>query len=308
MVWSSNTETVKTSIYFFVACVGLSLAVGCKAEPISNSVPPLFLTNNVAAARWPFNWKPPFTIPTNTPAFEAYGLELMLAQANDMREKWRLDIPQPLSINEVFFAVFPTAYGIEGHLMTRDRRFDWSFDRNVLFSFQDRTYCPATFRHQDNESARLAKIKSKITAAEAEAVARDALSNLFGLTEKQMHLQESVEVHQYKFEESDGVVYPLPMFNVVWSCEGPTRFAAENMEYRPVHMDISGITKNVADYSHAEYLSLKSPIPRPPLPTNYFQMLGLPDKYLETVSARQRSLWGLPPLTNSPSQVANPDK
>gem|GEM_PF-4103307 len=42
-------------------------------------------------------------------------------------------------------------------------------------------------------------------------------------------------------------------------------------------MEISGITKKVVNYSHAEYLNLNSPLSRPSILPNYFQMLGLPD-------------------------------
>jgi hypothetical protein len=150
----------------------------------------------------------------------------------------------------------------------------------------------------------LAKIKSKITEKKAEAIARNALYKLFGMTETQLHLKKAVVVNQYKFEESDGKIYPLPLFDVRWRMAGPTQYSAENLEYTPLYMDISGITKNVAKYEHSQYLNLSSPLPRTPIPTNYFQMLGLPDNYLETASDRQRALWGLPPLTNSIGPVS----
>jgi hypothetical protein len=278
------------------------------AEPVSNALQWIPPSNSMAAARWPWKWNPPFSIASNTPAFEAWGLEFMLARANEMREKWQLDIPRPLTVDEVYFAVHPTVDGIAGHLMTRDKRFHWSFDRNVLFSFEDRMYFAPSFRHHDDESARLAKIKSKITKKEAEAIARKALHTLFGMTEKQLHMKKGVEVNQYKFEESDGQVYPLPLFDVRWRMVGPKQYAAENLEYIPLYMEISGITKNVAKCEHPECLGLDSALPRSPIPTNYFRMLGLPDNYLDTLEARKRDLRSLPPLTNSPSPTTNLEK
>jgi hypothetical protein len=56
--------------------------------------------------------------------------------------------------------------------------------------------------------------KSKITAREAKAIARESLHNL-GLSEKQLELIEPPSVNQYKFEESDGTIYPLPYFTWV---------------------------------------------------------------------------------------------
>lgn len=265
------------------------------AESVSNTVRWIAPSHSIAAARWPWKWKSPFAIGTNTPAFESYGLEFMLIAANEMREKWGLDISKALSVDDVFFTVYGTAHGIEGHLRTRDGRFQWDFDRNALYSFMDIKYQHASFRYHDEESARLANIKSKITKKEAEAIARNALYKLFGMTEKQLHLKKPVQVNQYKFEESDGKVHPLPLFDVRWRMAGPKQYSAENLEYTPLSMDVSGITKNVANYSHAQYLNLSSPLPRPPIPTNYFQMLGLADNYLDTVPERQRALWGLPP-------------
>jgi len=64
-------------------------------------------SNSMTAARWPWDWKSPFAIAAHTPEFERWALEFMLAQANDMREKWRLDIPKPLTVDDVWFAASP---------------------------------------------------------------------------------------------------------------------------------------------------------------------------------------------------------
>jgi hypothetical protein len=47
------------------------------------------------------------------------------------------------------------------------------------------------------------------------------------------------------------------------------------------------------------------PLPRATMATNYFQMLDLPDNYLDTVPERKRHFLGLPPPTNSPLQGTN---
>ena len=275
------------------------------AESASNAVPWIAPSNGMATARWPYRWKSPFAIATNTPAFEEYGLRFMLDQANEIRERWRLDIPEPLTTNNVYSAACPTIHGIEGHLMTDDQRFHWNFDRNILLSFSDRHYFAPSFRYHDGESARLAKIKSQITAKEAEAIARDALQKLLGANPQQLKLRKRAEVNQYKFEESDGKVYPLPLFDVRWRVAGPKRYAAQNLEYTPLRMEVSGITKNVVNYHHSQRLDVDSPVPRTPLPTNYFQMLNLPENYLDTVPESKRRLWGLPPGTSSPVDATN---
>jgi hypothetical protein len=273
---------------FLTLSVLSAQAVFCQATNQIHLVP----TDNIAAARSSV-WEPDFgRITTNTPAFEKYAVNFMLKQANEMRTNWNLDIPKPLTINDIVFSLQATPYGIEGFIDTRDGRFVWWFEWNVLTGFQDHKYWPRSFQYHWDEEAQLAKIKSKIDAKEAEVIARNALHKL-GLTEKQLHLIEPPRVNQYKFEETNGIVYPLPMFNVGWVVEGFT-----DPDVPSVVFDVSGITKTVAEYSNPH-------TPRVPLPANYFQMLNLPTNYLETLSPRERSRLHLPPLTNSPPQITN---
>ena len=241
------------------------------------------------------------TIATNTTAFEEYGLRVMLAQANQVREQWNLDIPEPLTVSNVNFNLWAYVGGVTGDLTTKDGRFVWQFWINDFYHFADTNYYPHSFRHHDEQSARLTRIKSNITSKEAAAIARDALHRL-GLSEKQLKLIEPPSVNQYKFEESDGTIYPLPMFNVGWKIK-------EFLSHSPpsgqnaVVFDVSGITRRVAEYANTHPRR-----PRIPLPTNYFQMLNLPTNYLQTLSRRERIRIGLAPLTNSPSQTTNATK
>jgi hypothetical protein len=254
-------------------------------------------TNAIAAARSRVKQPDLFRIATNTLAFEEYCLNSMLALANETRVKWKLDLPAPLTVNDVLFTLTPTPYGIDGGLSTRGGRFNWSLSRNTFDIFQDCKYEPFSFRHKDDESARLAKIKSKITAKEAEAIARGILHGL-GFTERQLRLKEPPAVNQYRFEETDGTIYPLPVFNVAWRVEGD-----DEDEFPSVTVDVSGITKNVARYTNTDRYA-----PHVPTPTNYFRLLGLPDNYLETLPLMKRLKWGLASLTNSPSQTTNTGK
>jgi|GEM_PF-5458998 len=88
--------------------------------------------------------------------------------------------------------------------MTRDKRFKWTFVRNVICGFEDRQYFSPSFRYHDEKSARLVKIKSSIIKKEAEAIARNALYKPVNMTEKQLGYRNRVEVNQYKLEESNG--------------------------------------------------------------------------------------------------------
>ena len=284
--------------YGIVLSVLAAQAVCVKAQTATNSVR-LVITNPVAAARANVRQSDYGRIATNTPAFEEYGLNFMLSKANEVREKWMLDIPKPLTVQDVLFTLKATAYGVEGGIQTRDYRFSWTFEHNSLTIFQDHQYWPRSFRHHDDESARLAKIKSLITAQEAEKVARDRLVQL-GLDEKKLQLKSPPVVNQYKFEEIDGLVYPLPMFKVSWREDDAPKIEPGEIDYRPVELDISGITKNVA-----EYFNVSRYAPRNIMPTTYLQMLGLPANYLDTLPEKKRSAWGLPPLTNSSVRPTN---
>src|ERR1035441_8069090 len=195
----------------------------------------LFPTNAMGAARSRVKQPDLFRITTNTLAFEEYYLNLMLAVANETRVKWKLDLPAPLTVNDVLFTLTPTPSGMDGGLGKRDGRFDWGFMWNTFTGFHDCKYRPVTFGYMVDEQARLAKIKSKITAKEAEAIARGVLHGL-GLSEKQLRLKEPPAINQYKFGETDGTVYPLPMFNVAWRVEGD-----DEDEFPSVTVDVSGI-------------------------------------------------------------------
>lgn len=231
----------------------------------TNEPPTAPTAGEIAAARTPEAHVSALRIATNTPAFDEYGFNLMLRTANEMLDKWKLDrtiYSNALTLRDVNFKLTAEAGGISGSLSTKDNRYVWGFVDNRWSEFADVPYCPQSFRYNDDESARLAKIKSKITAKEAKALARKYLHAL-GMTEKQLRLIEPPKVNQYKFEESDGTVYPLPMFNVAWS-------EKERPDARVVVFNISGITGQVAKYLNAALLT-----PRAPIPTNYADMLNV---------------------------------
>jgi hypothetical protein len=234
--------------------------------------------------------KIPGQIATNTPAFELYAYPRMLAEVNSMREKWNLPIPNPLTTNNSYITLIAGAYGINGAVSTKDGRFRWNFSDNRMIVFGDTNYYPQSFRYHDDESAKLAKVKSKINAKEAEAIARNHL-HLLGLTERQLKLTDPPRVNQYKFEEADGTIYPLPVFNIAWHENGH-----DNPYYPGVTFDVSGITKQVVEYAN---LSLQ--LPPAPIPKNYFEMLGVKPP---TNTSQRLGLRPLEPLdfnTNSAS-------
>ena len=270
-----------------LCCIVLSV-LSAQAQTNEIRVVP---TNNLSPVRLK-TWQDIGIIASNTPAFEQYAIPRMLAEVNSMREKWKLPIPYPLTTNNANISLKAAPKGIDGAVSTRDGRFRWNFGRNNMTLFADTNFYPQSFRYQDHESARLAKIKSKIDAKQAEAIARDALHKI-GLTEIQLECIEPPEVNQYKFQESDGTIYPLPMFNVGWKIKG----FDESDDFPSVKFDVSGITKEVA-----EYFNVAPKRPQMPVPTNYFDMLGVKPPTNELQKAGLRMLEPLNPATNAPAK------
>ncbi len=202
-------------------------------------------------------------IATNTLAFEEYGFNLMLSEATRFQNLWELDIPQPLSVQHVFFVLVAHSDGVNGEIFTRDRRFVWSFQRNALEAFADTNYWPQSFRYNDEASSKLTKIKSKINAKEAEVIAREYLHRL-GLDEKRLGVIEPPAVNQYKFEEKDGTVYPLPIFNIAWKVKEIEATGGS------LEMNVSGIIKKPVTY-----FNVTPNRPHHELPTNYYEMLDV---------------------------------
>jgi len=210
----------------------------------------------------------------------------MLANALKFQKAWDLDIRKPLTPKNTLFVLEARVGGIDGTLGTRNGRYHWSFAGNSFSKFYDTNYWAPSFRYKDDATAKLAKVKSKINAKEAEAIARDYLHRL-GLTETQLGLVEPPSVNQYKFEETNGIVYPLPLFHVSWDKTG------QDLMDGAVVMYISAIIKKPVEFKI--YVG-----PEYPLPTNYCDMLGV----LPPTNLAQE--FGLKPWPKKPGVTNNP--
>jgi len=229
-------------------------------------------------------------ISKNTPAFEKYGVSLILSIANETADKWRLGTPHRLEINNIVFWLKPKSTCVQWILSTRDARYCWAFDNGWLNSFWDEPNCRRAYLINTNAPgvmndevlARMVKTESKITETVAIKMARDYLHAL-GFEEGQLRLHEPPKVERDGYTADDGKRYQVPLFAVGWSVEGA------NPEARLVEITVSGITSNIVQYVNANPNT-----PRIPLPTNYFQMLNLPTNYVETLSRKDRLRLGLP--------------
>ena len=228
-----------------------------------------------------------FAIGTNTPAFERYAFDLMVSQCNVTREKWKLDMPHPLSENNVRYCAWPHVFGVTGSVSTKG--FGWSFGRNLILQFEDYNYSDRSFNTSVEKIERLAKIKSKITAPEAESIARDAFAAL-GLTVQQFGLVEPPKVEQEGTENPDGTKIFFPLFKVQWF----ENQKARDENFAGVTFTISGITKTVVYYFNPCVDAPDLNPPRPALPPDYYDWFGV----LPPMNEDQRM--GYKPLTRKP--------
>ncbi|HEY3857204.1 MAG TPA: hypothetical protein VGO67_22695 [Verrucomicrobiae bacterium] len=202
-------------------------------------------------------------IGTNTPAFDEYAFNLMINGAERLRSSWELKSVPPLSVKNITFDAIAMKYGVKGEISTEDGRFNWQFADNALWIFDDKEYTPRSFEFKKDELQRLKKIASKITAKQAEDLARHYL-HAIGLTEQGLQLLEPPRVSSYGFADSDGTEHHLPIFDIKWSMPGYDDPAPG------VRFDISGITGGVAHYANTS-----TKLPKAPLPTNYLDMLEI---------------------------------
>ncbi|MDB6065358.1 MAG: hypothetical protein JWR26_1566 [Pedosphaera sp.] len=227
--------------------------------------------------------KPIDSVGTNTPAWEAQAVSLMLAQANLTRTNWGLELPHELSTNDVAWYVYPALNGPHGNIATTDGRYLWLFMGTQMYQFDDHDYFGRRVAYSGEEGARLAKITSKITKAQAQKIAEDALHGL-GFTTKLLHLQAQPKVTQFHFVDG-GRDEPLPLFRVNWkNAEDPT----DNLD---VEMQVSGIIKKVISYSN--FVRETPPLP---IPNNYFELLGV------NPPQNERQRMGLERLTPLPAK------
>ncbi len=268
-------------------------AASVYAQTPTNAAPVVPL-DEIAAARTTVREPEMWRISTNTPAFEQYGVGLMLSVANQMAEKWKLDLPHPLRVSDIVFWLKPKATSIQWGFNTRDGRYGWDSDEGWVKLFRDdenssRAYYPSRGRTNAYDILRqMALTKNRLTEKQAIQMARDSLHAL-GFTERQLRLHEPPRVEYRYFTEADGKKHKVPLFAVGWSVE------QADPDSRLVEITISGITTNIVEYFNADPNT-----PRIPLPPSYFQMLGLPTNYLDTLSPKARRQLGLPPLSAQP--------
>jgi hypothetical protein len=208
-------------------------------------------------------------VPTNTAAFRNYALDLMLRQANHINAKWRLGLPALLTSDPVTrLAVTPTTRGLTGGIVISNRYY-FGFRDGTFAGYHDEPWWWQSLETNFPKLKELGGQRSPLSAREAAQVAEDALRQL-GLAPAQFGLMETPVLEQRHYETADNQRLQLPLFLVRW-------VPAPDAQFGDIRIEVSGLTKQVVAYENL----LAQPSP---LPTNYFQMLGIsPDS----------SKWGL---------------
>lgn len=241
-------------------------------------------------------------VPTNTLAFREYSLDLLIALANEVAEKWNLELSRPVTADHVtrFYAV-PRITGADATI-TINERFGFAIQEGRFERFRDLRYwsgswgdnsgLPTAASPPTNSELRapiardeafkqaflgqagranahhqkmveLSRATNRLTKETAMQLAQRCFHKL-GFTEKQLGLCEQPDVTQFKYQPEGGTnSFPLPLYGVAW------RFQGNDLE--PVTMEVSGITGSVVSYFNvapgAKVIAF---------PTNYFEMLGVP--------------------------------
>lgn len=204
------------------------------------------------------------TIPTNTPAFQKYAFDEMFHHATNMAISWNLDLSSPIATNAVtdFHAVADQG-GASGDIVLSNRfYFQWWY--GGLPSFNDQIYsCLRTQTPDVNANDAILeewmRATNLLTLEKAQATAESAMKSI-GLPMDKVGFNKPKRAHQFKYKWKDGKVYLLPYYQFIWQTEEDA-----------CTVDVSGISGKVAYFSFAGY-----PYLRFDMPTNYFEMLGLP--------------------------------
>ena len=199
-------------------------------------------------------------VPTNTFASRSYALSAMLTQANLINVQWQLGLRSPLTSDDVTrMAATPTIRGIDGGI-TISNHYYFGFRGGGFSSYHDSQSSWQKTGVNPVRLAELAQRQSLITASEAGRIAEQAL-RVLGIVPRQFGLLDKPVAEPYYTYTKDDQRLPLPLFLVRW-------VPSPDAQFGDIRIEVSGLTKRVVAYENPM-------VPAMPLPTNYFQMLGV---------------------------------
>lgn len=200
-------------------------------------------------------------VPTNTPAFCEYALDFLLNAANTVDEQLNLELPRPITADHVTeLRVVPMTNGWDGGITVLDR-YAFGVNRGRFSEFFDFRHWWRGLERDLPRIKELAQSRTAMTTNEALEIAKLVLTKL-GLSEERLGLTVPPEVRPYMHEPPEPAQpRPLPLFEVRWA-------TGKESQMNDVEMQVSALTTNIVSYRNWVW----NPAP---LPTNYFQMLGV---------------------------------
>lgn len=208
---------------------------------------------------------------SSKPGFHNYTFTNMFQQATNMAIGWKLDVPMPLTTNAVtYFFSRPTVEGPNGQIVLLDRySFGWYHGEFEIF--EDKNYLLQSAMTDDvdwNDSKyeEWMKATNLLTLPKAQAIA-EATMKSFGFPMQAQSFKKPSQTKQMTYTWKDNKTYQMPFYRFRWDGGGS--------DYK-YEVQVSGITSNVLRCFFAQNEGVTHPT-NSMHPTNYFQMLELPD-------------------------------
>ncbi|MDX1953030.1 MAG: hypothetical protein SFY81_12685 [Verrucomicrobiota bacterium] len=219
-------------------------------------------------------------VPTNTIAFQEYGLEVALKKASELNRAWNLLIPEPIATHAVTrFGAYPRTNGVIIGLKLYER-YALNFDQGKFERFADTVYYRGALIPQQNlpepefQAAILEKRNlayswtltgKQMSDQEVLTMATNALAAV-GFSPAAFNLKGPIiEQEEITIEEQ---TYKVPLWEIRW-------YERENRNANPVTMEISGVTGTIVRYFNL----FEKPLP---MPINYWELLGMkPPRFVD---------------------------
>jgi hypothetical protein len=206
-------------------------------------------------------------VPTNSPAFADYVLKTLLQHANRVNTQLTLGLPQPITSDHVTaIRVYPKTNVWSGGITVLDR-IGFGIQDGNFHGFTDLAYAWDLLDRDFHRQEQLAKTNVLMDTKVAMDIALGAFRKL-GLSSNELRLFEAPVCEPYTLLADDlKTLKPLPLFRIGWP-------AGKGSQFNSLEMEVSALTSNLV------YLRMY-PLQRAPLPTNYFQMLGVSTNFAE---------------------------
>jgi len=151
-------------------------------------------------------------IQTNTPAFQDYAYNAMVANAQAVAAAWHLDQSLIATNNVTHFKAEPTILGIDGGITFKDRyHFAFDFGRFDEFDdFKSDKNVTRTMNVETNDAIneQWMRAKNLLTMESAKKLAGDSLKAM----DVKVKFYKPDRSHQLTYTWKDGKTYPLPYF------------------------------------------------------------------------------------------------